>query len=51
MTGFSALSSWISRQITSEASALPPGELTRSTTAFTRSSSRTSRSVAASVLP
>lgn len=35
MTGFSARSSSTSRQMTSEASALPPGELTRSTTALT----------------
>jgi hypothetical protein len=51
MTGFSARSSSISRQMTSDASALPPGELTRSTTAFTFSLSRTPAIFAASVLP
>ena len=51
MTGFSARSSSISRQITSDARALPPGELTRSTTALTFSSARTPASVRASELP
>ena len=51
ITGRSFLIRSISCQITSEASALPPGLFTLSTTAFTASSRRTSRSRAASELP
>ena len=39
-TGFSSLASFISLQMTSDARALPPGEFTRNTIAFTFSSLR-----------
>ena len=41
--GFSSFANFISLQMTSEAKALPPGELTRSTMAFTSSSFRALR--------
>ena len=44
-----SLSNMVSRQITSLAKALPPGEFTRNTTALTSSASRASRNASAVV--